>query len=66
MLELKMMQEYLKPHLNSISFSDVLQTVSIINGIRKKAGVIDTSASRVSKIVKSLKSLIPNQLLSSL
>ncbi len=50
--------EYLKPHLNSISFSDVLQTVSIINGIRKKAGVIDTSASRVSKIVKSLKSFM--------
>jgi signal transduction histidine kinase len=50
--------EYLKPHLNKVSFNDVLQTVSIVNGIRKKAGVIDSSASRVSKIVKSLKSFM--------
>ncbi|NBU97252.1 MAG: GHKL domain-containing protein [Spirochaetia bacterium] len=50
--------EYLKPHIYKESFKDVLQTVSILNGIRKKAGVIDSSASRVSKIVKSLKSFM--------
>jgi signal transduction histidine kinase len=46
------------PHFSNPQFSQILKLVENLHGIRKKAKVIDSSASRVSKIVKSLKSFM--------
>ena len=46
------------PHFSNPQFPQILKLVENLHGIRKKAKVIDSSASRVSKIVKSLKSFM--------
>ena len=48
----------LKQYFSNPNFPQILKIVENLNGIRKKARVIDSSASRVSKIVKSLKSFM--------
>ena len=48
----------LKQVFSNPNFPQILKIVENLNGIRKKARVIDSSASRVSKIVKSLKSFM--------
>ena len=46
------------PHFSNPQFPQILKLIENLHGIRKKAKVIDSSASRVSKIVKSLKSFM--------
>lgn len=50
--------EILEKYMESSKFETILGIVSQIHGIRKKSRVIEDSAARVSKIVKSLKSFI--------
>ncbi len=48
----------ISPQFSNPLFPQILKIVENLHGIRKKARVIDSSASRVSKIVKSLKSFM--------
>jgi signal transduction histidine kinase len=48
----------ISPQFSNPQFPQILKIVENLHGIRKKAKVIDSSASRVSKIVKSLKSFM--------